>query len=90
MQDMRVHSLSWENSLEEMIIHSSILAGEIPWTEEPGRLQTVGSQRVERDLATENMHTQQQEVLKKSYVLGIAMSTLCAVSLLFLWLTMKL
>ena len=39
MQDTGVGSLDWEDPLEkEMIIHSSILAWEIPWTEEPGRL----------------------------------------------------
>ena len=47
MQETQVQSLSWENSLEkEMATHSSILAWEIPWTEEPGRLQSMGSQRV--------------------------------------------
>ena len=35
-----------------MATHSSILAWEIPWTEEPGGLQSIGSQRVEHDLAT--------------------------------------
>ena len=40
-------SLGWEDSLEKkMISHSSILVWEIPWTEEPGGLQSVGSQRV--------------------------------------------
>ena len=44
-QEMQVHSLSWEDLLEEEIAtHSSILAWEIPWTEEPGRLQSIGSQ----------------------------------------------
>ena len=42
-----------EDLLEkEMAIHSSILAWEIPWTEEPGWLQSMGSQRVGHDLAT--------------------------------------
>ena len=42
---MRVQSLGWEGPLEEGIaIHSSILAWRIPWTEEPGRLQSMGSQ----------------------------------------------
>ena len=42
-----VQSLGWEDPLEEeMAIHSSILAWRIPWTEEPGGLQTRGSQRV--------------------------------------------
>ena len=53
MQEMRVQSLGQEDSLEkEMATHSSILAWEIPWTEEPGGLQTIGSQRVGHDLAT--------------------------------------
>ena len=47
MRETWVRSLSWEDSLEEgMAAHSSILAWEIPWTEEPGRLQSMGSQRV--------------------------------------------
>ena len=42
-----VQSLSWEDPLEKgMTTHSSILAWRIPWTEEPGWLQSVGSQRV--------------------------------------------
>ena len=45
MQEMQVLSLGQEDSLEEeMATHSSILAWEIPWTEEPGRLQSRGSQ----------------------------------------------
>ena len=45
-----VLSLGWEDPLEkEMATHSSILAWRIPWTEEPGRLQSVGSQRVRHD-----------------------------------------
>ena len=50
MQETRVRSLSWEDPLEkEMATHSSILAWKIPWTEEPGRLQSMGSQRVRHD-----------------------------------------
>ena len=46
-------SLGWEDPLEkEMATHSSILAWEIPQTEEPGGLQSTGSQRVRHDLAT--------------------------------------
>ena len=37
---------------KEMATYSSVLAGEIPWTEEPGTLHSMGSQRVGRDLAT--------------------------------------
>ena len=47
MQVIRVPSLGWEDPLEEeMATHSSILAGRIPLTEEPGGLQSMGSQRV--------------------------------------------
>ena len=50
MRETRVQSLGWEDPLEkEMSIHSSIIAWKIPWTEEPGRLQSTGSQRVGHD-----------------------------------------
>jgi len=50
MQEMWVQSLGQEDPLEkEMATHSSILAWKIPWTEEPGRLQSVGLQRVRHD-----------------------------------------
>ena len=45
MQETPVQSLGWEDPLEEeMATHSSILAWEIPWTVEPGGLQSMGSQ----------------------------------------------
>ena len=50
LQEMQVLSLGWEDPLEEaMAIHSSILAWRMPWTEESGGLQSVGSQRVRRN-----------------------------------------
>ena len=50
MQETQVHSLGREDPLEkEMVTHSSILAWRIPWTEELGRLQSTGSQRVGHD-----------------------------------------
>ena len=50
MQEMWVQSLGWEDPLEKGIAtHSSTLAWRIPWTEEPGGLQTMGSQRVGHD-----------------------------------------
>ena len=50
MQEMLVQSLGWEDPLEkEMSTHSSILALDIPWTEEPGELQSMGLQRVGHD-----------------------------------------
>ena len=50
MQETPVRSLGWEDPLEkEMAIHSSTIAWKIPWTEELGRLQSMGSQRVGHD-----------------------------------------
>ena len=50
MQENQVRSLGREDPLEkEMATHSSILAWKIPWTEETGRLQSTGSQRVGHD-----------------------------------------
>ena len=50
MQETWVRSLGRENPLEkEMATHSSTIAWKIPWTEEPGRLQSMGSQRVGHD-----------------------------------------
>ena len=49
-QEMQVQSLGWEDPLEEgMATHSSILAWEIPWTEEPGGLQSIGLQKIRHD-----------------------------------------
>ena len=53
LQETQVQSLGWEDPLEkEMATHSSILAWKIPWMEESGRLQSMGSQRIGHDLAT--------------------------------------
>ena len=50
MQETRVRSLGWEDPLEkEMATHSGILAWRIPWRDEPGRLQSMGMQRVGHD-----------------------------------------
>ena len=50
MWETQVRSLGWEDSLEkEVATHSSTLAWRIPWTEEPGRLRSMGSQRVRHD-----------------------------------------
>ena len=57
MQEMWVQSLGWEDPLEEQMAPcSSILAWEIPGTEEPGGLQTMGSHGVRRDWVTEHTH----------------------------------
>ena len=53
LQETQVQSLVWEDPLEEeMATHSRILAWKIPWTEEPGRLQSRGLQRVEHSSVT--------------------------------------
>ena len=54
IQEMQVQSLHWDREdplEEEMTTHSSILAWNIPWTKEPGGLQSMGSQRVRHDYA---------------------------------------
>ena len=52
MQETQVPSLSQEDPLEkEMATHSSVLALEIPWTEEPGELQSMGSQKSQTQLS---------------------------------------
>ena len=54
VRETEVQSLGWEDPLEkEMATHSSTLAWKIPWTEEPGRLQSMGLQRVGQ---TERLH----------------------------------
>ena len=51
--EMQVRFLGWEDPLEKvMTTHSSILTWEIPWTEEPGRLQSMGLQKVGHDRET--------------------------------------
>ena len=60
VQETQVRSLGQEDPLEkEMATHSSILAWEIPWTEEPGGLQSVVLQRVGYNLVTEHTFAKQ-------------------------------
>ena len=57
-QEKQIRSLGWEDALEqEMATHSSTLAWKIPWTEKPGRLQSIGSERLGHYWATEHTHT---------------------------------
>ena len=71
MQETWVRSLSQEDLLEkEMATHSGILAWRIPWTEEPGRLQSMGSQRAEHNLPTNtNTFTLRMDFLAPSHPL---------------------
>ena len=58
MQETRVQSLGWEDPREkEMATHSSILVWKIPWTEEPARLQSMGSQKSRTPLSDETTAT---------------------------------
>ena len=68
MQETQVQSLDWEDPLEkEMATHSSILAWEIPWTEDNGRLHSMGSQHIGHNWATEHIWIQ----IKLLHVLGL-------------------
>ena len=61
---MHVQSLGWEDALEEeMATHSSFIAWEIPWTEEPGGLRSVGSKRYDRAI---EHHTQTQSSFSRT------------------------
>ena len=58
MQETQVRSLGWEATLEkEISTQSSILAWKIPWTEEPGGLQSMGSKIVRHNLATKQQQS---------------------------------
>ena len=73
MQETRVWSLGREDALEkEMATHSSVLAWRIPWTEERGGLQSVGSQRVRHNLASEHEQKYWIEVTGRFVEMGSA------------------
>ena len=58
VQEMQVRSLGGEDPPKKAVAtHFGILAWEIPWTEEPDGLQSMGSQRVRHDLATKQQHS---------------------------------
>ena len=60
VQETQDQSLGWEDPLQkEMATHSSILAWRIPWTEEPGRLQSMGLQRIGHNLVTKQQQQKQ-------------------------------
>ena len=56
MRETQVQSLCQEDLEKEMATHSSIFAWRIPWTEDPGRLQSRGSLRIGHDYMTERLH----------------------------------
>ena len=66
MQETQVRSLAWKDPLEKgMATHSSILAWRIPWTEEPGGLQSMGSRRVGHNWVTNTHIHKKMSYLKK-------------------------
>ena len=86
MLETWVRSLGWENPLEKaMAPHSSTLAWKIRWTEEPGRLQSMGSQRVRHDWTTslslyhhrksKQMHFNRRKVGKETYSYKVCLQT---------------
>ena len=80
IQKTWVHSLGQEDPLEkEMATHSGFLAWEIPWTEEPGGLQSMGSQRVGHNSATKTIlciHTHTYKCTNHTYILMICFTDL--------------
>ena len=85
IQETRVWSLGWEGPLEKkMATHSSILTWEIPWTEEPGRLQSMGSQRIRHDWATNSFTLPEPIILpfcsSSSWIYQPQQSTPCMLS----------
>ena len=75
MQEKRVRSLGQEDPLEEeMADYSNILAWKIPWTEEPGRLQSMGLQRVDM---TEHEQTQNYGKLRVGIRVGAEGEVCC-------------
>ena len=76
MQETRVQALGWEDPLEkEMAINSSTIAWKIPWTKEPGRLQSMGLQRVGHDKAW--LEPTRSKVVEESPFLPISKLLLC-------------
>ena len=83
MQEMQVWSLGQEYLLEKrMATHSSIFAWRIPWTEEPGRLQSIGSQRIEYDQATRHVWTSVDFFSFKPSLESLYLPFLCSESIL--------
>ena len=84
--DTQVQYLSRENPLsKELATHSSILAWEIPWTEEPGRLQSMGSHRVRHYLRRTHHHDHHQRARHGPLTLCVMLPTVRASLVLFLF-----
>ena len=74
--------MGWEDPLEkEMTTYSSILAWKIPWTEEAGGLQSMGLQRLQRDLVTQHVHKHMCIYLNYIIILVVCKLFVCKVYL---------
>ena len=72
MRETRVRSLGREDPLEkEMAIHSSTIAWKMPWTEEPGRLQPMRSQRVGHDWATSLTYLASVKIIIRAVIISV-------------------
>ena len=80
MQETWVQSWGQEDPLkEEMATHSGILVWKIPWTEEPVWLQSMGSQRVGHDLATNQQQSLKNEISDSiANIYAIVLSSVCS------------
>ena len=86
MWENRVRSLGWEDTLEmEMATHSSILAWKIPWTERPGGLQSMESQRVGHDWATNTFFHGSIDIFNLFLFLMLFSSVSVFAKFFFLW-----
>ena len=87
MHETQVQSLGWEDPLEKgMATYSSILAWRIPWTEEPGRLQSMASQRVGYDWASNNkLEGKRRDQKLKSHWAYLVRARTTEETLLLLW-----
>ena len=87
MQETRVRSLGQEDSLEkEMATHSNILGLRIPWTKEPGGLQSMGSQRGRHDLGTKQLGTLKFHLWLVFVVCTVFLFHLHHLTVIFKWL----
>ena len=86
MQESWIGSLGWEDPLEkEMASQSTILAWEVPWTEKPGVLQSMGLQRVQHDLVTKIATTTLKSILINISSLFISSPPLDFLKLIYLF-----
>ena len=78
MQETWVRPLGWEDSLEEgMATHSSILSWRIPWTEEPGRLQSMGHQELDTTKRLSTAHQSPKKDVEASQMVTKQRFSLC-------------